>query len=47
MDELGYIIKPEFFREGTTLHASKYLKSMSPGKEASEVMMQVIGDLVE
>ncbi len=47
MDELGYIIKPEFFQEGTTLHASKYLKSMSPGKDAPEVMMRMTEELAE
>lgn len=47
MDELGYILKPEFFEEGTTLPAATYLRSMSPGRQASEVMMQVIEELVK
>lgn len=47
MDELGYILKPEFFEEGTTLHAAKYLKSMSPGEQASGVMMRKIEELVQ
>lgn len=47
MDELGYILKPEFFKEGTTLHAAKYLRSMSPGEQASEVMMHRIEELLK
>ncbi len=42
MDELGYIIKPAFFIPGSTLHATPYLISMSPGKEAGEKMMEVL-----
>jgi hypothetical protein len=45
MDELGYIIKPAFFTPGCTLHATPYLISMSPGKEAGETMMEVLTDL--
>ena len=33
MDELGYIIKPEFFAPAP-LHAAKYPTGMSPGVEA-------------
>jgi hypothetical protein len=46
-DELGYILKPEFFDPATKLHAAPYLTSMSPGKEAGAVMMQVLADLAE
>lgn len=45
MDELGYIIKPDFFVPGCTLHATPYLISMSPGKEAGEAMMEVLTSL--
>ena len=44
-DELGYILKPEFFDPLTKLHAASYLTSMSPGKEAGAAMMQVLADL--
>jgi hypothetical protein len=44
-DELGYILKPDFFDPGTKLHAAPYLTSMSPGKEAGAAMMQVLADL--
>lgn len=47
MDELGYIIKPEFFSSDTKLHAAKYLTSMSPGKDAGAIMMQVLEELAE
>lgn len=47
LDELGYIIKPEFFTSGTKLHAASYLTSMSPGKNAGTVMMQVLAELAE
>ena len=46
-DELGYILKSEFFDPATTLHAAPYLTSMSPGKEAGAAMMQVLADLAE
>ncbi|MGN6437360.1 MAG: neutral/alkaline non-lysosomal ceramidase N-terminal domain-containing protein [Agriterribacter sp.] len=47
LDELGYIIKPEFFTPGTKLHAASYLTSMSPGKNAGATMMQVLAELAE
>ena len=46
-DELGYILKPEFFDPATKLHAAPYLTSMSPGKEAGAAMMQVLTDLAQ
>lgn len=46
-DELGYIIKPGFFEPGTTLYATPYLTSMSPGREAGAVMMQMLKELAE
>jgi hypothetical protein len=46
-DELGYILKPEFFEANTTLYATPYLTGMSPGREAGAVMMQVIKELAE
>ncbi|MBX3255133.1 MAG: neutral/alkaline non-lysosomal ceramidase N-terminal domain-containing protein [Chitinophagaceae bacterium] len=47
MDELGYIIKPDFFAPGTRLHAAAYLTSMSPGMEAGDIMMNVLEELIE
>lgn len=47
MDELGYIIKPEFFIPGTPLHAAAYLTSMSPGKDAGPAVMQILEELAE
>lgn len=44
-DELGYILKPDFFEPGTKLHAAPYLTGMSPGEEAGTVMMQVLTEL--
>ena len=46
-DELGYILKPEFFDPVTKLHAATYLTGMSPAKEAGATMMQVLSDLAE
>ncbi|HRP57723.1 neutral/alkaline non-lysosomal ceramidase N-terminal domain-containing protein [Agriterribacter sp.] len=46
-DELGYILKPEFFDPDTKLHAAPYLTSMSPGKKAGAVMMRVLTELAE
>lgn len=47
MDELGYLLKPEFFEPGTTLHAAPYLTSMSPGRDAGRAMMRLIVELAE
>lgn len=44
-DVLGYILKPDFFEPDTKLYAVPYLTSMSPGREAGSVMMEVISDL--
>ncbi|HRP30802.1 MAG TPA: neutral/alkaline non-lysosomal ceramidase N-terminal domain-containing protein [Agriterribacter sp.] len=46
-DELGYILKPEFFEPGTQLYAAPYLTSMSPGEKAGAAMMQVHKELAE
>lgn len=46
-DELGYILKPDFFKPGTRLHAAGYLTSMSPGEKAGPAMMQVLEELAE
>ncbi|MBX2921491.1 MAG: neutral/alkaline non-lysosomal ceramidase N-terminal domain-containing protein [Chitinophagaceae bacterium] len=47
MDEVGYIIKPDFFAPDTRLHAAAYLTGMSPGKEAGNAIMQVLEELAE
>lgn len=47
MDELGYLLKPEFFEPGTSLHAAPYLTGMSPGRNAGTVMMRLITELAE
>ncbi len=46
-DELGYILKPEFFDPGTKLHAAPYLTGMSPGKEAGALMIKILMELAE
>ncbi|HRO44222.1 neutral/alkaline non-lysosomal ceramidase N-terminal domain-containing protein [Agriterribacter sp.] len=46
-DELGYILKPDFFEPGTRLHAAPYLTGMSPGEAAGAAMMQVLTELAE
>lgn len=47
LDELGYILKPEFFDPLTKLHAAPYLTGMSPGESAGAAMMQVLKELAE
>lgn len=47
MDELGYILKPDFFQPGTSLHSAKYLTSMSPGPDAGPAMMEILKELSE
>ncbi|MCW5926907.1 MAG: neutral/alkaline non-lysosomal ceramidase N-terminal domain-containing protein [Chitinophagaceae bacterium] len=47
MDELGYLLKEEFFEPGTKLHAAPYLTSMSPGRDAGRAMMRLITELSE
>ena len=46
-DELGYILKPEFFDPGTKLHVAPYLTGMSPGKEAGALMIKILMELAE
>lgn len=41
-DLLGYILKPEFFQSGTTLHGAPYLTGRSPHPDAGANMMQVL-----
>lgn len=41
-DLLGYILKPEFFQPGTTLHGAPYLTGRSPHPDAGANMMQVL-----
>ena len=45
LDELGYILKPDFFDPLTKLHAAPYLTGMSPGESAGAAMMQVLKEL--
>ncbi len=47
MDELGYLLKEEFFEPGTKLHAAPYLTGMSPGRDAGRAMMRLITELSE
>lgn len=47
MDELGYILNPDFFKEDTKLHAAGYLTSMSPGPDAGPTLMQILKELAE
>ncbi len=46
MDALGYIVKPYFFNPEKKIPHSEYLCSMSVGKEASTIVMNVIEELV-
>ncbi|HTN08152.1 neutral/alkaline non-lysosomal ceramidase N-terminal domain-containing protein [Agriterribacter sp.] len=46
-DELGYILKPDFFEPGAKLHAAPYLTGMSPGEQAGSAMLQVLTELAE
>ena len=41
-DLLGYILKPEFFQSGTSLHGAPYLTGRSPHPDAGANMMQVL-----
>lgn len=47
MDELGYILHPEFFKVNSKIHAVEYLKNMSPGPDAGPALMQVLQELAE
>ncbi len=47
MDELGYLLKPDFFEPDTSLHAAPYLTGMSPGRNAGSAMMRLIKELAE
>lgn len=47
MDELGYILNPDFFKEDTKLHAARYLTSMSPGPDAGPVLMRILTELAD
>jgi hypothetical protein len=46
MDALGYIVKPYFFDPSKKIPHAEYLCSMSVGPEASRVVMETIGSLV-
>ncbi len=45
LDELGYILKPEYF-EGDTMPYAEYLVSMSPGPEAGPAMMAALESII-
>jgi hypothetical protein len=47
MDALGYIVKPYFFDPQRKIPHAEYLCSMSTGKGASTVVMNVISDLIK
>ncbi|MCL4692651.1 MAG: neutral/alkaline non-lysosomal ceramidase N-terminal domain-containing protein [Candidatus Hydrogenedentes bacterium] len=45
LDELGYILKPEYF-DGDTMPHAEYLVSMSPGPEAGPAMMTALESII-
>jgi hypothetical protein len=47
MDALGYILKPEYFKEGNEIPHSPYLTGMSIGPQTMPIIERVLKDLVE
>lgn len=45
LDELGYILKPEYF-EGSTMPHAEYLTSMSPGPDAGPALMAALESII-
>ena len=45
LDELGYILKPEYFEAGRFPHA-EYLTSMSPGPKAAPIMLEALREII-
>ncbi len=46
LDHLGYILPVRYFDRVSEIRFADYLVSMSPGREAGEVMMTALGDLI-
>jgi len=46
LDELGYILKSEYFDDPTAFPAGPYLTGMSPGRSAGRVMMTALGEII-
>lgn len=46
LDELGYILRPEFFDKTLAIPHSSYLTEMSPGPSAGKSMMDALGSII-
>ena len=46
LDAMGYILKPSYFEEGTTIPHAQYLTRMSPGKEAGPKVLEEINKVI-
>jgi Neutral/alkaline non-lysosomal ceramidase, N-terminal len=46
LDELGYIIKPEYFDDPSAIPHAEYLTSMSPGRDAGPAMMAALDAVI-
>ena len=46
LDQLGYILKPEYFDDPEAIPHAKYLTSMSPGPDAGPSMMAALESII-
>ncbi|MCP4642648.1 MAG: alkaline ceramidase [bacterium] len=46
LDELGYILKPEYFDQTDEIKFAEYLTAMSPGRESGPAMMAALGEII-